>query len=121
MTPSVASDPSRRSPLPPVRRDALRLRLPGAGGRNVSSLHPIEEPTMPCLRRVSVPGRAIATALALAVALSAGAADIGQVKVAKGRVDIERAGTTVPAGVGARLQEADVVRTGPDGSVGITM
>ena len=76
---------------------------------------------MPYVTRWSTPGRAIATALALAVALSASAADIGQVKVAKGRVDIERAGTTVPATVGARLQEADVVRTGPDGSVGITM
>ena len=64
--------------------------------------------------------RAIAAALAL-VALGAGAADIGQVKVAKGRVDIDRAGATVPATVGARLQEADVVRTGADGSVGITM
>jgi len=66
-------------------------------------------------------GRAVALALAFCAIASASAADIGQVKVAKGRVDVERAGTTAPATVGARLQESDVVRTGPDGSVGITM
>ena len=70
---------------------------------------------------VCAPARAAVLIAALAVAVSAGAADIGQVKVAKGQVDIARAGGTVPATVGARLQEADVVRTGPDGSVGITM
>ncbi len=52
---------------------------------------------------------------------AAGAADIGQVKVVKGQVTIERQGTTMPATVGARLQVADTVRTGADGSVGITM
>jgi hypothetical protein len=76
---------------------------------------------MPYVTRMSMPRRAIATAFALCVAATAGAADIGQIKVAKGRVDIERAGGTVPATVGARVQEADVVRTGADGSVGITM
>jgi hypothetical protein len=52
---------------------------------------------------------------------AANAADIGQVKVAKGQVTIERQGTTIPATVGARLQVADTVKTGADGSVGITM
>ena len=51
----------------------------------------------------------------------ASAADIGQVKVVRGQVDVERNGQTVPAKVGMRLQTADVVRTGADGSVGITM
>jgi hypothetical protein len=49
------------------------------------------------------------------------AADIGQVKVSKGRVEIERHGATLPAPVGTRLEAADVVKTGADGSVGITM
>ena len=64
-------------------------------------------------------------ALVLAVlaggVVAAHAADIGQVKIAKGRVTIERQGKAMPAAVGARLQVADVVRTGADGSVGITM
>jgi hypothetical protein len=49
------------------------------------------------------------------------AADIGQVKIAKGQVTIERQGKAMPAAVGARLQVADIVKTGADGSVGITM
>ena len=51
----------------------------------------------------------------------ASAAEIGQVKVVKGQVDVERKGQTMPARVGLRLETADVVRTGADGSVGITM
>jgi hypothetical protein len=49
------------------------------------------------------------------------AADIGQVKVAKGSVSIERDGQSLPAAVGMRLQASDVVKTGGDGSIGITM
>jgi hypothetical protein len=51
----------------------------------------------------------------------ADATEIGQVKVAKGAVTVERQGHTQPASVGTRLQTSDVVRTGPDGAVGITM
>src|SRR6516165_982427 len=51
--------------------------------------------TMAYVTRFSMPRCALALTLALAVALSARAADIGQVKVAKGRVDVERAGATV--------------------------
>lgn len=51
----------------------------------------------------------------------AGAAEIGQIKISKGQVVVERGGTTQPASVGMRLQESDTVRTGADGSVGITM
>ena len=66
--------------------------------------------------------RAVGAALAaLCLAFDAGAADIGQIKGAKGQVTVERQGLATPAQVGTRLQEADVVRTGPDGSVGITM
>jgi hypothetical protein len=60
--------------------------------------------------------------VALALACSATrAADIGQVKVVKGTVTIERDKTAMPATVGTRLRAADVLKTGPDGSVGVTM
>ena len=49
------------------------------------------------------------------------AADIGQVKISRGTVTIDRAGQSLPAATGTRLQTSDVVRTGSDGSVGITM
>jgi hypothetical protein len=60
-------------------------------------------------------------ALALGFATFAGAADIGQIKVAKGQVSVERGGQALPGVVGTRLQPADTVKTGADGSVGITM
>ncbi len=60
-------------------------------------------------------------ALAACVAGTATAADIGQIKVARGTVNVERAGATQQATVGMRLQTADTLRTGADGSVGITM
>ena len=58
---------------------------------------------------------------ALCVCTGARGADIGQIKVAKGQVAIEREGRVLPAAVGTRLQVSDVVKTGADGSVGITM
>lgn len=75
---------------------------------------------MDIARRSSTRTAVLLAAWAL-VALSAHAADIGQVKVSKGHVEIERHGATLPAPVGARLEAADVVKTGADGSVGITM
>jgi hypothetical protein len=48
-------------------------------------------------------------------------ADVGQVKVAKGRVTVDRNGQVLRAEVGMLLEPADVLRTGADGSVGITM
>jgi hypothetical protein len=59
----------------------------------------------------------------LAVGLSGPslADDIGQIKVVKGQVSIERDGRSLPATAGARLQASDILKTGPDGSVGITM
>jgi hypothetical protein len=65
--------------------------------------------------------RALVAAVLTGWSLAGAAADIGQVKIAKGQVTIERQGKPMPATVGARLQVADVVRTGADGSVGITM
>jgi hypothetical protein len=62
--------------------------------------------------------------LALAGLVTAGVAvaadEIGRVKVVKGTVGIERAGSRVPATVGMTLREGDVVVTGRDGSVGVT-
>jgi len=49
------------------------------------------------------------------------AAEIGQIKISKGQVVVERRGTTLPGSVGTRLETSDTVRTGADGSVGITM
>jgi hypothetical protein len=59
--------------------------------------------------------------IALGFSAAAAAAEIGQIKVAKGQVTVEREGQTMPATVGTRLQTSDIVRTGTDGSVGITM
>jgi hypothetical protein len=63
----------------------------------------------------------LAMAILFGLAAAASAADIGQIKVAKGQVTIERQGKTSPASVGTRLQTSDIVKTGADGSVGITM
>jgi len=63
---------------------------------------------------------ALATALALAVPLPA-AADIGQIKTRTGQASVERKGQLLPAEVGMLLEAADTVKTGADGSVGITM
>jgi hypothetical protein len=62
-----------------------------------------------------------ALTLAALFAASAGAVEIGQIKVAKGQVTVERKGEALPGGVGMRLEAADVLKTGSDGSVGITM
>ena len=59
--------------------------------------------------------------LAAGFAVPALAADVGQIKIAKGQVAIERGGQVIPAIPGARLQAGDVLKTGADGSVGLTM
>jgi hypothetical protein len=63
----------------------------------------------------------VVTILTAPFAGSVGALDIGQIKVAKGQVTIERGGQLMAAGSGARLQPGDILRTGADGSVGLTM
>jgi hypothetical protein len=66
-------------------------------------------------------GFAVVLALALLLPLTVSAADdVGRVKVVKGAVTIERAGARLPASVGLRLQEGDVIVTGRDGSAGVT-
>ena len=59
--------------------------------------------------------------LSAGIAGPAIAADIGQVKVAKGQVTVERNKQSLPVTVGMRLQPSDVLKTGDDGSVGVTM
>jgi hypothetical protein len=69
-------------------------------------------------------GRNFLTAgtLSVAAAWSAAAwADIGQIKTAKGEVSVERKGTTLPGQIGLLLEPLDVVKTGADSAVGITM
>jgi len=48
-------------------------------------------------------------------------ADVGQIKVATGQVFVDRKGQSLPGRVGLVLETDDVLRTGADGSVGITM
>jgi hypothetical protein len=59
--------------------------------------------------------------LSAVLAGAAGAAEIGQIKVSRGAVSVERAGKTLPGVVGLRLHNADVLKTGADASVGITL
>lgn len=60
-------------------------------------------------------------ALATGLGLSAAVAEIGQIKTAKGQVTLERNGQTLAARVGMLLEPADILKTGSDGAVGITM
>ena len=59
--------------------------------------------------------------LGLAAALPPAWADVGQIKVSKGQVFVDRNGQQLAGQVGMALEPADVVRTGADGAVGITM
>lgn len=67
--------------------------------------------------------RAVACAVALLAACAAATANevAGMVKTRRGEVNIERAGQRLNAAVGTQLQIADKVRTGEDGSVGVTL
>jgi len=66
-------------------------------------------------------GRVALMVAALSMATQPYAAEIGRIKIAKGKVTIEREGNVVPGDVGTRVQTSDKIRTGADGSVGITM
>lgn len=59
--------------------------------------------------------------MAGAVAITGTLADIGQIKAARGSVSVQRGDRTLPAEVGLRLEASDVLRTGADGVVGVTM
>jgi hypothetical protein len=64
--------------------------------------------------------RWIVTGFLVAFAMSAWASDVGQIKVAKGAVHVERDGQKLPAAVGMPVRQSDTIVTGPDGSVGVT-
>jgi hypothetical protein len=63
----------------------------------------------------------ISLALSAFMVAACAAGEVGQVKVAKGQVAVERGGRTLPVQVGMPLELADVLKTGADGSVGVTM
>ena len=56
----------------------------------------------------------------LAWAAAAAAADVGEVKVARGAAFIERGAQRLPARVGLAVQESDQLVTGADGTLGVT-
>jgi hypothetical protein len=58
--------------------------------------------------------------LALAFTGFVRAEDVGQVKVSKGTVHVERDGKRLPAAVGMPIQQSDILITGADGTAGIT-
>lgn len=64
--------------------------------------------------------RFIAAVLLSAFVAAGWASDVGQIKVTKGVVHVERGGTQIPAVVGMPIQQADKLVTGADGSVGVT-
>jgi hypothetical protein len=75
---------------------------------------------------MSLPTRCIRTGLtalclSTLLVLDCAADAVGQVKVSKGQVAVERGGRTLPAQVGMPLELADTLKTGADGSVGVTM
>ena len=51
---------------------------------------------------------------------SALAKEAGQIKVAKGSANVQRDGQTLAATPGMKVQSADVLVTGADGSIGVT-
>jgi len=64
--------------------------------------------------------RWISAALLSLFAAAALANDVGQVKVTKGVVHVEREGARIPAVVGMPVRQADKLVTGADGTVGVT-
>ena len=65
--------------------------------------------------------RGFVIAGAASLAFAAAVAEVGQIKIAKGQVSVERKGQSLPAPVGMLLEAADTLKTGADGSVCITM
>lgn len=64
---------------------------------------------------------AIALALTCGTAVAQTDVEIGQIKVSKGAVTVQRGAETLAGAVGLRLRAQDAVRTGADSVVGITM
>lgn len=71
---------------------------------------------------MALDSRSLLAAFSMALAATAAqAVEIGQIKVSKGAVTIERAGQAMAGSVGMKLEAADVLKTGADGAAGITM
>lgn len=49
------------------------------------------------------------------------AEDAGQIKVINGSVALERDGKTLPAVIGTRVMQSDILKTGAGSSVGVTL
>jgi len=64
--------------------------------------------------------RSLFSVILLSVVSAVCAQDVGQIKVAKGAVQIERAGQRSAVTVGQAVRQADTLLTGADGSVGVT-
>jgi hypothetical protein len=64
---------------------------------------------------------ALPLVLVAATASAQGPVPAGRVKVASGSAFIVRAGGVIPAQVGQQLYEADSLRTGADGRLGVTL
>ena len=64
--------------------------------------------------------KAALIAVAVLASFAASAADVGQIKTAKGAVVIVRDGKELPVSAGIAVQQADRVMTKADGSAGIT-
>jgi hypothetical protein len=63
----------------------------------------------------------MAALLMLVMVPAALAADAGRIKTSRGTAWVERAGARLPATVGTIVRQDDVIVTGGDGAVGITM
>ena len=59
-------------------------------------------------------------AVLLGFTATAWAADVGEVKVARGAAHLERGAERLPVRVGMPVQQADKLVTGADGTVGVT-
>lgn len=64
--------------------------------------------------------RWMTAALLSLFAAAVSASDIGQIKVTKGVVHVEREGARIPAVVGMPVRQSDKLVTGADGTVGVT-
>jgi hypothetical protein len=67
--------------------------------------------------------RLLLTAILLTAVAAPGttfANDVGVVKVSRGATTVERGAQRLPASVGTKVREGDIVVTGPDGALGIT-
>ena len=71
--------------------------------------------------QISPRGRLLLTSLAIGLSLSPAQAEIGQIKTVKGQVAVERKGQVLLGQVGMLLEPSDVLKTGADGAVGLTM